>query len=131
MWVCASIRPGSTVEFERSSRSTSAGGAPPGVMLTILPSSIRIRAFGMAASLLPSISLPARMAIGFFCADGVGESCAKVALAARSINEQAARVIRFKFCRIIFRLAFVAQPLLAVFLLQAFGLHLAIYLNST
>ena len=68
--MCASINPGRTVEFERSINSASGGGEPPGVMLAILPSSMRMRALAIGLSLLPSISLPARMAIGFFCEDG-------------------------------------------------------------
>src|SRR5579863_5254995 len=63
MCVCASMNPGRTVACERSISAASAGGVPFGVTETILLRSITISAFRIGASLLPSINLPARIAM--------------------------------------------------------------------
>lgn len=76
-WVCASTNPGNTVAFERSMTSNPAGGDPPGVTLTILSPSTRISAFGIGASLFPSIRRPARIAILFAGAEDFSCACRK------------------------------------------------------
>src|SRR5271155_553223 len=62
MCVCMSMKPGRTVACERSTTCAPAGGVPPGVTETILPSWTRMSAFAIGWSLLPSINFPARMA---------------------------------------------------------------------
>src|SRR5215813_9155130 len=59
------MKPGRTVDLERSMASTPAGGEPPGVTETMLSPSIKRRTLSRTLSDLPSIRWPARMAMRF------------------------------------------------------------------
>src|SRR5436305_9085410 len=62
MWVWQSIRPGSTVFFERSTTSAPAGIASPGPTAVMRSPWMRITASRIGAPPRPSISRPARTA---------------------------------------------------------------------
>src|SRR5215831_9033791 len=64
------MKPGRTVDLERSMASTPAGGEPPGVTETMRSPSIKTRTLSRTWSDLPSIRWPARMAMRF--AGGAG-----------------------------------------------------------
>src|SRR6185437_4700151 len=88
-WVCASMKPGSTVAWERSITVATGGGEPPEVTETIFPPEMMIRALETGRSLLPSINLPARMAICLAAWAWVEKAQAKISagrMSLRSMN---------------------------------------------
>src|SRR5262249_41002195 len=59
------MKPGRTVDLERSMASTPAGGGPPGGTETMLSPSIKTRTLSRTFSDLPSIRWPARVGMRF------------------------------------------------------------------